>query len=90
MIYNMAKVSLLLCALVACTACASGQFWDRHSGSLQEYSDADFEYIGCHVVTGERYAMAPLGFNVQATGSRIWFKQRNSDESSAALAAKPC
>ena len=90
MIYNMAKVSLLLCVPILCASCAPGQFWDRHSGSLQEYSDANFEYIGCHVVTGERYAMAPLGFNVQATGSRIWFKQRNSDESSAKLSAKPC
>ena len=91
MICSITKVSLLLCALVACTACAPGQFWDRHSGDLPEFSDANFEYVGCHLVDGgEKYAMAPFGFNVIATGSRIWFKQRNSDESSAALAAKPC
>ena len=90
MIYNMAKVSLLLCALVACTACAPGQFWDRHANGLPEFSNANFEFVGCHVVTGERYAMAPLGFKVKATGSRIFFKQRNANGSSATLAAKPC
>ena len=90
MICNITKVSLLLCASIGCASCAPGQFWDRHSGSLQESSNANFEYIGCHVVYAEKYAMAPLGFRVQATGSRIFFKQRNADGSSATLAAKPC
>ena len=90
MIYNVAKVSLLLCASIVSASCAPGQLWDRHLNGLPKYSGANFEYIGCHVVTGERYAMAPLGFRVQATGSRIFFKQRNSDESSAKLSAKPC
>jgi hypothetical protein len=90
MIYNVAKVSLLLCASIGCASCAPGQLWDRHFNDLPKYSSANFEYIGCHVVTGERYAMAPLGFKVKATGSRIFFKQRNANGSSATLAAKPC
>ena len=90
MIYNVAKFWMLLCVPVLCASCAPGQLWDRHFNDLPKYSSANFEYIGCHVVTGERYAMAPLGFKVKATGSRIFFKQRNANGSSATLAAKPC
>ena len=85
----MIKILLLSSILLIC-ACAPGQFWDRHVGGLPESSDANFEYVGCHVVTEERYSMAPLGIRVRATGDRIWFKQRNEDGSSATLAATPC
>lgn len=81
---------LLSTVVLVCAACAPGQLWDRHVGGLPESSDANFEYVGCHVVIEERYSMAPLGLNVQATGSRIWFKQKNADGSSATLDATPC
>ena len=85
----MIKILLLSSVMLVC-ACAPGQFWDRHVGGLPESSNANFEYIGCHVVYGEKYAMAPLGLKVRTTWNRIWFKQKNEDGSSATLAAKPC
>ena len=81
---------LLSTVVLVCAACAPGQFWDRHVGGLPESSNANFEYVGCHVVYADEYAMAPFGFNVIATGDRIWFKQKNEDGSSATLDAKPC
>ena len=81
---------LLLSSVMLLCACAPGQFLDRHAGGLPESSNANFEYIGCHVVYGEKYAMAPFGFKVKATANMIWFKQKNADGTSATLAATSC
>jgi|TARA_B110000902_G_scaffold214716_1_gene246864 hypothetical protein len=83
---------LVLSGVLLLGACAPGQFMDRHNGTVPEMSGENFEYIGCHMVTGEEYVMGLPGFDVRTTGNRIWFKQRNEDGSSARteLKAKPC
>ena len=68
--------------LLMLSACAPGQFIDRHNGVAPEMSFGNFEFVGCYTNTHEKYVVGPFGLNNEYFGDLIFFKQRDNDGAS--------
>jgi len=87
----MKNTILILSGLLVLGACAP-QNLARLSGTSQEISTGNFEYIGCHKISAndDKWAMGLPGLKVKTTFNRIYFKQRGSDGSSSKIKLTPC